>query len=107
MVKDCVFCENCTYDPEYMAFPQSKREPIIGGALLCEQPVLKDYAYNTLGGKRKSRKELVDSDMQPPVLVGKVVWICKGQYFKQSDKSVLDEEDPDDVEDNLLEGFVE
>jgi hypothetical protein len=90
-----------------MTFPQSKREPIIGGALLCEHPILKDYAYNTAGGKRKLKKDLVDSDMQPPVLVGKVIWICKGQYFKPSDKSVLDEEDPDDVDEDLLEGFVE
>jgi hypothetical protein len=87
-----------------MTFPQTKKEPTVGGALLCEHPVLKDYVYNMVGGKRKSKRDLVDSDMQPPVLVGKVIWICKGQYFKQSDSSVLEEDDGGD-EDDLLEGF--
>jgi len=65
MVKIGVFCENCTYDPEYMAFPQSKREPIIGGALLCEQPVLKITHTIRLVENERAGKNLLTATCNP------------------------------------------
>jgi hypothetical protein len=112
MIKDCAFCKHCTYDDEYITHPRSRTDTLVGGALFCEHKTLKDYHYNTVMGKRKSKKEEIDVDTEPPVLVGKVIWVCKGQYFEDAGRSVF-EEDPteitaeEDIEEpeDLFEGF--
>jgi hypothetical protein len=117
MIRDCVFCKSCTYDDEYITHPRSRTDTIVGGALFCENKTLKEYHYNTILGKRKSKKEEIDVNTEPPVLVGKVIWICKGQYFEDVGRSVFEEdpteitaqEDIEEVEEaeDLFEGFDE
>jgi hypothetical protein len=113
MIKDCVFCKNCSYDPDFLTVSTSTTRPIVGGALFCEQVILKDIFYNTVSGKRKKGKEMVNADEEPPVLVGKVVWVCKGQYFEDTGESVLGNpitiESGTDAKEtgNEFEGFTE
>jgi hypothetical protein len=89
MMPDCVFCKHCSHDEELITHSRSGSVSIVGGALLCNHTKLKDIYYNTESGKRKPKKDEIDAAPAMPVLIGKVVWTCKGQFFEDAGSSML------------------
>jgi hypothetical protein len=95
-IKDCVYCKHCLYDKEYLNVSRSRNEPIIGGALFCDQPTLKGHIRKEAAKKYGTKVDTSDS----PVLVGKVIWVCKFHFFEmnESGKSALEEINEFDAE---------
>lgn len=86
--KDCTFCKHCLYDKEYLTVSRARNEPLIGGALFCDHPQLKTFIR-----KEYVKKYGKKSDVEGPVLVGKVIWVCKFHFFEMSESgaSVIEE----------------
>lgn len=94
----CDRCSRCTLDNEYTVFIEGRLQVV--DALLCEYPLLLDKYYNMDVGKKGSNKKRVPESEQIPVPIGKVCWICKGQYFEDTGASILENAN-DDMDDYI------
>lgn len=82
-------CDRCTHCTRVSGFEiQVETGTEIVDGLFCNNIQLLDIFYNTENGKRKSKKDQVSE--LTPLLIGKVCWICKGNYFNDRGKSIFE-----------------
>jgi len=89
----CHKCKNGIIDHEYEF--TSHGQPVIIEALLCGNMILKDLYYNK---NSKTKSDRVDGSKQAPILVGHAYGYCKGKFYNESPRSILQKEeevDPD------------
>lgn len=84
----CHKCKNGIIDNEYEI--QIHGTPTLTDALLCGNDVLKDLYYNR---NSKTKATRVNSMEQPPILVGNAYGYCRGKFFSDCGKSILETED--------------
>lgn len=92
----CHQCKNGIIDSEYEI--QIHGVPSLTDALLCGNNVLKDLYYNRNSKTKASRINSLD---QPPILVGNAYGYCRGKFFENCGKSILESED--DIEKTMYD----
>jgi hypothetical protein len=87
----CDMCENAIVDHEY--FLIIKGVPTTTTVLMCSCDEVKDKYYNRFSRQKKIH---VDARNELPPLIGNAHDYCRGLFFKQADKSILDNRDEDE-----------
>ena len=89
----CHKCKNGIIDSEYEI--QVKGVPTITDALLCGNETLKDLYYNR---NSKTKSTRINSFEQPPILVGNAYGYCRGKFYSDCGRSIIETEDDIDEE---------
>jgi len=84
----CDTCANAIIDREY--FLIVKGIPITTTVIMCGSDIVKDKYYNRF---ERQKKVHIDARNELPPLIGQAHDYCRGIFFKQSDKSIFDEDD--------------
>jgi hypothetical protein len=88
----CDMCAHSIIGKDY--FLIIKGVPVTTTVIMCSNEEVKDKYYNRFIRQKKIH---IDARNELPPLIGNAHDYCRGIFFKQSDKSVFDIDEDDDI----------